>query len=306
MRSPWRLLPLLVLAFACDRPVAPSQAAGPGAVGSSSAAALEVNGLVLTHAEVDRRVPAGGATAARRQAIEGLVDVLLAASEAHTLEPYRALPPIEAGERFLDEHFAPERFCAALPESELKAWYRAHRTRYVHPDHHAVGALRATSIEPTAELGGLLEAALADALADDERCGADAFEAAAARWEAVATTVGALPTAELWTFFVQPEHPERTPPIRWHPEDTAAVVALVAGQRTPVLVDDDGVRLYLKLEGNPARRRDLSEREVRDDVRRQACAGHLTEARRRWLDDLRKNARIVVSPDVGVSSEPSR
>jgi hypothetical protein len=289
------LLP--VLWSGCGRPVAPTPAAGPQVVDSSAATALEVNGLTLTRAEVDLRVPAVAATATRRQALEHLVDVLLAASEARTLEPYRALPPLEAGERFLDEHFAPERFCAALPESELKAWYRAHRTRYVHPDHHVVAALRATPTESRAELEGALEAAFAAALTDEERYGADAFESATARWTAVTTALGALPAAELWTFFAEPEHPERTPPVRWHPEDTAAVVALCAGQRTALLADDDGVRLYVKLEGNPARRRDLSEREVRDDVRRQACAGHLTEARRRWLDDLRKNARVVVTPE---------
>ncbi len=43
-------------------------------------------------------------------------------------------PRQELVARFLGEHFAPERFCAALPERDLEWQFKRTRARYVHPD----------------------------------------------------------------------------------------------------------------------------------------------------------------------------
>lgn len=300
MRLPWLLLPLAVL-LACDRPIGPSQAGDPAfapAAAPAEPVALAVNGLTLTRAELEQRVPTTADAQFRRAALDATVDLLLAASEARRLEPYRDLPPLEAGERFLVDQFADERFCDALPDVELERFYRSHRTRYVHPDHHVLAALRAQPAAGagTDDLAAALDEGLASELADDERAGADAFDALVTRWEGVCRRLGALPAAELWTFFSVADHPERTPPARHHPEDTPALVALIEGARTPAWGADDGVRLYVKLEGHPAARRELREPEVRADVRRRACDEHRQEARRRFLDELRGPATIVLTP----------
>jgi len=295
------LLPF-VLFIACDRPIGPSQAGDPGAAGAAAEApadpvALSVNGLTLTRAELDRRVPATADAGIRRAAQDATVDLLLAASEARRLEAYRTLPPLEAGERFLVDQFASERFCEALPEAELERFYRAHRTRYVHPDHHVLAALYAAPGAHAGDLAAALDEALAADLPDALRQGADAFDALSLRWEAACRALGATASAELWTFFSVPDHAERTPPARRHPEDTPALVALVEGERSPAWGADDGVRLYVKLEGHPAARRELRDPEVLADVRRRACDEHRQEARRRFLDELRRAATLVLTPD---------
>ena len=303
------LLAALFLVAACDRPMAPvAEPAAPSAapVVPDGPVALEVNGLRVTRAQLEARVPQGADTATVRRDQDEVIDLLLAASEARHVAPYDTLPPLEAGARFLDDQFAPERFCAALPEAELKRYYRAHRTRYVHPDHHVVAALRATpdASPATTALAAELDEALTLALDDAGRVGADAFELLSLRWEAAARAAGATPTTEAWTFLGVPDHPERTPPARLHPEDTAAIVGLVEGQRSPVTDDDDGVRVYVKLEGHRSARRDLGDPGVRDEVRRRACNEHLQEAKRAWLDDLRRIATVVISPPNGPTAGP--
>ena len=283
---------VLALLLSCDRPVAPVVSREAAAPADDSPAVLEVNGLIATRADLEARAPAGSDAATTRQAHDELIDLLLAASEARNLPPYKGLAPLVAGQRLLDDQFAPERFCQGLPEGELKAWYRAHRRRYVHPERHAVAALTAGAGSPGVDLAAALEAALVEA-PDAERVGSRAFEPLVARWESAAAALGASATAELWTFPGVVDHPERTPPARRHPEDTQAIVALVEGQRTPVVFDDDGARAYVKLDGRAAARRELREPEVRDDVRRRACAEHTVEARQAWLAELRKVARIV-------------
>ena len=291
-----RLVALLLL-LACARPVAPvaSGEAPPAAV-DTSPVALTVNGLSLTRAQLEARAPTSSDAATLRQAQAEAIDLLLAAAEAAKLAPYRDLPPLVAGQRLLDDQFAPERFCQALPEAEVKAWYRAHRARFVHPARHAVAALTAGGGDAQVDLARALEAALADTLADGERTGASAFEALTARWEAAVRALGADPGSELWSFVTAPDHPERTPPARRHPEDTAAIVTLAEGERSAVLGDDDGARVYVKLQALPAARRALSDPDVRDEVRRRACAEHTATARQAWLAELRKNATVVVVP----------
>lgn len=251
---------------------------------------LSVDGVHVTRDEARRHATPGEAPAAT---LERLEEILLFHREARRLTPYQRLDWYESGSRYAADHFAPARFCAAIPARAIELAFAQIRHRYVHPDLRVVVALearcRACPLSlPEAAL--TIEAALTDTpgLSDDARTRPDALATLSAPFDDAARAAGLAPTAQTWTV-VGASSRDGAPRS---PEHWTRILPLSEGGRTQVLTTEHGLIVYVLLEGLPSRRGTLEDPAIRADVQDLLCKKKTLEGRSAYLQELRRHAQI--------------
>lgn len=313
------LLPALLPGGACGRQGAPRTPPAAGPEASRAAIDLRINGLSPSQEELHALLASAATEQERRERLTGLVDEVLLWQLAQGLEHYRKLAGLPGAsrrslvERFLADHFAPERYCAALPEGDLRLQFRRTRPRYDHPDYWVLASFRArccaldgaAPCQGCAEAPELIAARLEESLAsggrlgDEERTDPNDAPGLARWWSALVAPLGLHGEVQRWTLFDDPRRPGAFKPGLRIPGAWREVLSLVEGQGSVLIVGEEAIHLWIALETIPARRGSLADDDIRADIRRDVCRERVSAGKQQLLEDLRATAIIEGLPGPG-------
>lgn len=314
----------LLLCVACERPDAGHDGPPPALSPASPPVYLRVNGEAPPEEELQALLASARTASERRERLSGLVDELLLWQMALGLEHYRRLSALPGSSRrsivqgLLADHFAPERFCAALPERDLEWQFRRTRPRYDHPDYWVLASFSARCCErdapacpgceePLALSAARIEEALvsAERLRDQARTDPNSIEDLERWWRRLVAPLGLHGSVQRWTLFDDPARPGAFKPGLRIPGAWREVLSLVEGQGSALVLGDEAVHMWIALETIPARRGSLADADVRADVRSDVCRERVVAGKQQLLDDLRATAIIEGLSDV-VEQEKER